>query len=487
MIYRLYFHPLARFPGPKLAAATNLYGAYWTLVKGGQYTLRLPELHQKYGPIVRTYPDELHIHDVDAYNEVFSVGTKFDKERLFYDHPLGEGSHFNMSDLKSSKSRRDMFAPFLSKAAVARGDPLIHATVMKFIDILRKYGKDGRVVDLTRGYHSLTTDLIMNYGWQREFGALDFPDFAYPSVVYMNHFLVSTVLIRTFHGFFRSIVGLALQFPALAKWNKMLAAVFHLRTQAHGLVVNAINRPKLTGQQHPSMFDLILQPDAKSGLPAPSIDDLTAEALVFLVGGEESTANTLIHGTFHVLNNPQIKSKLQQELSNAILVDQPMPTADTLEKLPYLRAVVKESLRFSHGAPGRLPRVVPPSGATLCGQYIPPGTVLSLSQYVYNTDGSIFPDPKCFRPERWLGNDFKYLDRHLVSFSRGSRGCIGINLAYSELYLAFAYMFRCLDMQLYETTSDDMKWGDYFAPMTRKHLEVKVISSTHLTSDKALA
>ncbi|KAJ5170216.1 Cytochrome P450 [Penicillium coprophilum] len=51
---------------------------------------------------------------------------------------------------------------------------------------------------------------------------------------------------------------------------------------------------------------------------------------------------------------------------------------------------------------------------------------------------------------------------------------------------SFAYMFRCLDMQLYETTTDDMKWGDYFAPMTRKNLEVKVLSSTHLSFDKAI-
>ncbi|KAJ5617963.1 hypothetical protein N7537_003077 [Penicillium hordei] len=362
---------------------------------------------------------------MDAYNEVFSVGTKFDKQGQFYDHPLLEGSHFNMSDLKSSKSRREMFAPFLSKASVTRGEPLIQTTIMKFIDILREYGKNNRVVDITRGYHSLTTDVIMNYGWQRASGALDFPDFSYPSVVYTNHFLVSMVVLRTFHGVFGFMAGLALQFPILAKWNKMFAAGLHLRAQAQDLLLDAINRPKLTRQQHPSLFDLVLQPDPKTGLPAPSINDLTAETLAFLVAGEGSPANTLIHGTFHILSNPQIKSRLQRELSSAIPDGCQMPSADTLEKLPYLRAVVKESLRFSHGAPGRLPRVVPSSGATLCGQYIPPGTLVSLSHYVYNTDSSIFPDPATFRPERWLGDDL-HLDRHLVSFSRGSRGCIGI-------------------------------------------------------------
>lgn len=49
IIYRLWLHPLAEFPGPKLAAATSLYAAYYSLVKGGAYTEKLPELHRKYG------------------------------------------------------------------------------------------------------------------------------------------------------------------------------------------------------------------------------------------------------------------------------------------------------------------------------------------------------------------------------------------------------------------------------------------------------
>lgn len=61
------------------------------------------------------------------------------------------------------------------------------------------------------------------------------------------------------------------------------------------------------------------------------------------------------------------------------------------------------------------------------------------------------------------------------------------SLAYSELHLAFACMFHYLDLQLYETTPDDMKWGDYFAPMTKGHLKVKVLSGTRLASDKAMA
>ena len=55
-IYRLFFHPLAAFPGPKLAAITVLYEAYYDVWKGGKYIFKLNELHRKYGKIPNASP-----------------------------------------------------------------------------------------------------------------------------------------------------------------------------------------------------------------------------------------------------------------------------------------------------------------------------------------------------------------------------------------------------------------------------------------------
>ena len=74
IIYRLYFHPLRDFPGPKLAAATSLYSAYYDLCTEG-LVKRLPELHKKYGPLVRIMPNELHISSLDDYNQYVSMAT----------------------------------------------------------------------------------------------------------------------------------------------------------------------------------------------------------------------------------------------------------------------------------------------------------------------------------------------------------------------------------------------------------------------------
>lgn len=49
IIYRLYFSPLAKFPGPRLAAATYLYEGYYDIVKRGKYTFKIRDLHAQYG------------------------------------------------------------------------------------------------------------------------------------------------------------------------------------------------------------------------------------------------------------------------------------------------------------------------------------------------------------------------------------------------------------------------------------------------------
>ena len=132
----------------------------------------------------------------------------------------------------------------------------------------------------------------------------------------------------------------------------------------------------------PSIFDTALNPDAEKAQIKPTVDDLAADTLVFLMAGTDTTAHALTIATYNVLKKPDILRKLRAELREV------MPSKDTwlecseLEKLPYLRGVIKESLRSSSGSRGRLPRVVPPTGAILCGQHIAPGVSVCVQSHV---------------------------------------------------------------------------------------------------------
>ena len=69
--YRLYLHPLANFPGPKLAALTKYYEVYYEVVLRGQFSAHIQDLHAEYGPIVRITPFELHIKDSSFWDELY--------------------------------------------------------------------------------------------------------------------------------------------------------------------------------------------------------------------------------------------------------------------------------------------------------------------------------------------------------------------------------------------------------------------------------
>jgi len=148
---------------------------------------------------------------------------------------------------------------------------------------------------------------------------------------------------------------------------------------------------------------------------------------------------------------------------------------EALEKLPYLTAVIKESLRMAYGVVSPLPRIVGPSSAEIAGVHIPAGTVVSIGTTFLHDNPDIFADPMSFSPERWLQPNSPELENYLVPFSKGPRSCLGINLAWCELYLLFGNVFRKLHMTVYDTTADDFKFREYFVPRyTGKYFHVKL-------------
>ncbi|KAL8640783.1 MAG: hypothetical protein Q9228_002343 [Teloschistes exilis] len=75
VLYRLLFSPIARFPGPKLAAATEWYEFYYQLVQNGQWGRQVDRLHDQYGPIVRITPWQLSIRDPSYYSQLYVAGS----------------------------------------------------------------------------------------------------------------------------------------------------------------------------------------------------------------------------------------------------------------------------------------------------------------------------------------------------------------------------------------------------------------------------
>ena len=211
---------------------------------------------------------------------------------------------------------------------------------------------------------------------------------------------------------------------------------------------------------------------------------LNDEAVVILIAGSDTTASTLAAITYHLLADAQLLARLKTELGTAMPDPNDLPQAAKLDKLPLLNAIIQESLRLHPGATHRQDRVAPdedlvytspgPEGKTFT---IPAGTAVGMTAPLVNRHSSVYGDRADeFLPERYIENPG--LVKHSFTFSKGTRQCIGMNLAYQELQTFTAGVFRRYDLfdpgrkeqkgptlELYETRYEDVAMdGDYITP-----------------------
>ncbi len=166
-----------------------------------------------------------------------------------------------------------------------------------------------------------------------------------------------------------------------------------------------------------------------------TVKRLADEAVTIQGAALTTTSWTLSIATFYIVDNPKIQETLRKELAEAF----PDPQADMewlqLEKLPYLKACVQESIRLTYGVMVRNPRI-PYQPMTYGKWTIPQGVAISMTAYDVSHDEAIFLDSHTYSPDRWLGDarapNGKSLEHYLVSFGKGSKSCLGIKYVYKE-------------------------------------------------------
>lgn len=135
-----------------------------------------------------------------------------------------------------------------------------------------------------------------------------------------------------------------------------------------------------------------------------------------------------------------------------------------------LTVILLPALRLSYGTSQRLPRTCPDIAIPYKNWLIPPGAIVSMDNYAVSHDPAIFPDHMTYNPSRWLNEpkapfSSKQLSRFMVAFGRGTRSCVGMQLAYAELYIGISTLFRRFDFQLFDTDREAVDlYMDNFVP-----------------------
>lgn len=175
--------------------------------------------------------------------------------------------------------------------------------------------------------------------------------------------------------------------------------------------------------------------------------ELRDEMMTLLLAGHETTAVSLTWTWYLLALNKQTETKLFGELKD-VLGDRDATVAD-IPRLRYTEWVIKESMRLYPPAWGIGRRAV--SDFEVGGYRLPAGTNIFLMQWITHRDERFYPDPQCFKPERWEGesNHDSNLPRFAYfPFGGGPRKCIGASFAMMEAVLLLATIARRFRFEL---------------------------------------
>ncbi|KAJ3941027.1 uncharacterized protein N0V96_008903 [Colletotrichum fioriniae] len=432
------------------------YEAYYELFSGdgGQFIWHYAKLHEEYGPIIRINPWELHIQDSSFYDVLYSSSRHSSKLTTLAHRFNSPESAFSTVNHSRHRQRRAALNPFFSHRRIAEHQPNIQRMMHRLTDrVTREYlGKD-KVLRIDQMWGCWTSDIINDYAFDKPHNFLDAPDF---------HASYTDAMVDLLEP-----VHYITQFPLVTNLFKMLplawvkamspqmGTVLDFNNEMTNQIRILLNKPAEEKGQSKTIFGVILESD----LPASekTVGRLQQEAISVTGAGIETTMRALSLCTFHVLANPLVLEKLQAELKEAIL-----------------SACINEALRFAYGTSQRLPRTLEDEPLRYGEWLIPVGATVSMDNYAVSHDEAIFPDNMTFCPERWLGDpkapDGKKLSRYMVAFGRGTRSCVGMQLAWAELYTGIATLFRRFKMELYETERDAMDLHmDRFVPRPKPH------------------
>ncbi|KAF1916179.1 cytochrome P450 [Ampelomyces quisqualis] len=458
--YRLFFHPLAKVPGPKLLAISSLPKGIRHSWFGLWYT-DVGALHEKYGRVFRMSPNEVAVDGDPGWEDVFSFRRNgkedFQRDPHFFDTSInGEdpGSSIFFTDRAGHSRQRRILSHAFSQSAMYEQEPLIKKYVDLFILRMSEHAAAGKAMDI----HNFTTfDIIGDLTFGESFDCLSKSEM-HPWVAVIFASVRASDLVT----FFKSYMITRPFINALL--GKKLAAQ---RSEHKAFAVDRAQRRTRLGAEGTGQKDFMwhIMKHNESGKNGMSPREIEMNSEVLIGAGSETTATCLSGIAYYLGRHPEIFQKLVDEVRPKFTSDDEITMKSTAD-LKYVFACIEESLRMFPPVLVLPPRLSP--GDFIGDYFIPKNTKVSLHQYATYHSPKNWHRPNEFCPERFLPQDHPLYDESFAKdnkksfnpFSHGPANCIGKNLAYAELRLIvtrFVWNFDILPQPGNETWVADMR------------------------------
>lgn len=451
ILYNLFLHPVAKFPGPAYAGGTRL--VFFAITASGNSMPWLRHLHNRYGDVVRIAPGTLSYTNPQAWKDIYGhrTGGKRSNPKVLRNTFLsgfnGASSLISEPNDEEHGRVRRIFSHAFSDKALREQQSLFSRYINQLVGNIHRdlASNSDHEFDAVKLYNFTTFDIMSDLAFGEALGLLKGSSYsAWVKAIFAGIKISSRLQVVFEYS------PLTWLFTTFAPASVRRATEEHFKYSS-----DRVDQRLKAERDQPDIWNLILRQPEEQRL---TVDQMHANAGLFMIAGTETTATLLSGLTFYLLKNPDKMEKLVAEIRSFKTEDE--LTIDTLPRLKYLTACLEEGLRRYPPVPqSGPPRRTPEGGNIICGEWVPGMTKVFVSQYPAFMSAANFKDPEAFIPERWLPGTGYADDKRDVfqPFAYGPRNCIGKNLAYHEMRLIISKILWNFDLEL---CAQSENWAD---------------------------
>jgi len=443
---------LKHIPGPFLAKFTDLYRLYQVYTRKPHETQ--VSLHKRYGDLVRLGPHCISVSGPDYASQIYGIGRGLIKSNfyaVFQNIVNGRraASLVAMTNESDHAKSKRQIAHAYSLSTLVEFEPLVDSTTEILLAHLDShFAQRGESCDLGRWLQYYAFDVIGELTFSKRLGFIDTGE----DVGSIIHSIGKNFEYFSVIGQMPWLDDCLGKNPLYIKYfaKPVSSPILKFAQQLLSERLDAKDEEKKADR--PDFLSRFLQVRQES--PEPMSDRQVLSLLFMNINAGSDTIASTVRATFyHLLKTPSTLGTLMTELESAsskgrLTLPCPTWTETQSSELPYLRAVIKESLRMNPALSLPLERIVPAGGLSVqhpddakSSTFIPADTIIGINPYVLHRDLRIFgEDAESWNPSRWLessGNSaekIKNMDHSLLSFGAGKRSCLGKNIAMLELH-----------------------------------------------------
>lgn len=384
-------------------------------------------LRDKYGDVVRFHSavgKGIALMDPALVKEVFAASPDKFEALPMVDPLFGPEAVITASGERHKKLRK-LLNPRFHGAQVKGFLTVMQRAIREHVQRLLQSASDGKIVATTDFSQAMALDVII----ETVFGEAED----------LNRDEAREVLRNMVHAFHPSILaGGIFQKPWFPPWRRLLRARSAFDSWANGLIRARRARGEDTLGSDVLGVILAARYDDGSAMTESEVRD---QLITLLLAGHETSATALAWCVYYLARSPEVLAQLRRELEKL----GPEPSPESLVRLPYLDAIISETLRIEPIVTDVLRVCREPF--TVGNQWtVPQGEVIAIMIASIMKDARYFPEPERFRPERFL--EKKYSLSEYLPFGGGARRCLGAAFAESELALAVAELALHCNIQL---------------------------------------